>query len=270
MIKRLAIIGYGSIAKDTLQALQPLLSEHQVEVLILRRSTPSDSEKKALPVFARFTQDIAQFWDFSADFIIEAAGQEAVAQYLPNCLSTGADVLISSIGALANADLYAELLNIAQQSNRRILLPSGAIAGLDYIQSVKDAEEIEIAYESRKPVAAWLPELATLGIAPESVQQTFVLFEGSAAEAAKRYPQNLNVAATLALAGIGMDKTRVRVLVDPSLSQNQHHIFVKSEFGEMRLQVSNTPSPNNPKSSWIVAQSIAATVKKEFAQIKIA
>lgn len=269
MIKRLAIIGYGAIAKDVLHTLSPLLEAQGVEVLILKRSALSDNEQATLPSFVKVTQQLKQLWDFKADLIIEAAGQDAVAQYVPACLSTGADVLITSIGALAKSDLYAELLKVAKQFNSRVLLPAGAVAGLDYIQSIQDAEDIEVTYESRKPVAAWLPELESLGIASDTVEEPMVLFEGSAAEAAMRYPQNLNVAATLALAGVGMDKTQVRVVIDPALNQNQHHILVNSEFGEMRLQLSNTPSPSNPKSSWVVAQSVAAVVKKEFSNLKI-
>ena len=269
MIKRLAIIGYGAIAKDILHTLSPLLEEQGVEVLILKRSALSDIDADALPSFAKATQELKQLWDFKADLIIEAAGQDAVAQYVPACLSSGADVLITSIGALAKTDLYAELLKVAQHFNSRILLPAGAIAALDYIQSIKDAEDIKVTYESRKPVTAWLPELASLDIAVDMVKEPMVLFEGSAAEAAIRYPQNLNVAATLALAGVGMDKTHVRAVVDPALKQNQHQILVNSKFGEMRLQLSNTPSPSNPKSSWVVAQSVAAVIKKEFSTIKI-
>ena len=108
---------------------------------------------------------------YKADLIVEAAGQESVSQYVPACLSSGADVVVTSIGALANNDLYAELLKVAEQFKSRILLPAGAIAGLDYLQSVKDAEDIQVTYESRKPVAAWLPELKALGITPEALKQ---------------------------------------------------------------------------------------------------
>ncbi|HZJ96474.1 MAG TPA: aspartate dehydrogenase [Oligella sp.] len=269
MIKRLAIIGYGAIAKDVLIALSALLEKHAVEVLIVKRSALSEAEQSTLPPFVRVSQDPNQLWEFKADLVIEAAGQTSVAQFVPACLSSGADVLITSIGALANSDLYSSLRRVAEQFNSRILLPAGAIAGLDYLQSIKDTEGVQVLYESHKPVSAWLPELKALGLNADSVKEPLLLFEGSAAEAATRYPQNLNVAATLAIAGIGMDKTRVRVLVNPSLSQNQHHILVTSPFGEMRLQLSNTPSPSNPKSSWVVAQSIAAVVKKEFSALQL-
>lgn len=269
MIKRIALLGYGAIAKDVLKALDPLLQKRQITLLILKRSALSDSEQQELPAYADVAQHPEQLWKFKADLIIEAAGQEAVAQYVPACLSSGADVLITSIGALADTKLHAELLKVAEQFNRRILLPAGAIAGLDYLQSIRDAQELKVTYESHKPVNAWLPELDALGIAPEAIKEPMILFEGSASEAATRYPQNLNVAATLALAGTGMENTRVIVVVDPTLSQNQHHILITSEYGEMRLQLSNTPSPSNPKSSWVVAQSIATVVKKEFTNLKI-
>lgn len=267
MIQRLALIGYGAVAKDVLKALTPLLTQHGVEVLILKRSALSEAEERDLPSFAKVVKLPEELWGFKADLIIEAAGQESVAQYVPACLSSGADVLITSIGALVDSNLYSELLKIATQFNTRILLPAGAVAGLDYLESIKNAEDLQVTYESRKPVSAWLPELEALGLNPADIKEPFTLFEGSAEEAAQRYPQNLNVAATLALAGVGMKNTRVVVVVDPALHENQHHVLVNSQYGEMRLQLSNTPSPDNPKTSWVVAQSVANVVKREFEKI---
>lgn len=265
--QRIALIGYGAIGKDVVSYLRPLIERENIQFLVFTRKPLSPAQSQAHNTIAtlQFTTDKQYLWDFEPDLLIEAAGQAVVQTLIPEALSRSIDVVIASVGALADASLYQHLHDIACQQSATIWLPSGAIAGLDYIQSLAEVEGLSITYESRKPTAAWLPELQALGLAPEQVTEPIILYEGSATEAAKRYPQNLNVAATLALAGVGMDNTQVKVVVDPALNQNQHHILVQSPYGEMRLQLSNAPSPDNPKSSWIVARSVASVVLKRFA-----
>src|SRR5690606_36285192 len=96
-----------------------------------------------------------------------------------------------------------------------------------------------------------------------------VLYEGDAATAAQKYPKNLNVAATLALAGVGMKATRVTVIADPGVTENQHTIHVDSPLGRLTTQLVNQPSPTNPKTSWIVAQSVLALVQRQFARVVV-
>ena len=142
---------------------------------------------------------------------------------------------------------------------------SGAVAGLDYLQALAGRADAEVVYESRKPVAAWRAELPALGIDPETLDASRVLFSGSAREAALRFPKNLNVAATLALAGIGMERTRVEVVVDPQARGNQHTVRVNSPLGDMQIQLVNAPAPTNPKTSWLVAQSVLSTIRRHLA-----
>jgi aspartate dehydrogenase len=103
--------------------------------------------------------------------------------------------------------------------------------------------------------------LQARGLTPEGLEQPLVLFEGAARDAAKRYPANLNVAATLAIAGCGFDDTRVKVIIDPALQGNSHTITVTSDHGRMEICLANAPSPANPKSSWIVGKSVVAAVQ---------
>src|SRR3546814_12405578 len=109
-----------------------------------------------------------------------------------------------------------------------------------------------MTYESRKPIAVWLDELKALGLCPAALTEPVVLDEGSAEIAAQRYPKNLNVAATLALAGTGMQDTIVRVVADPQATANNHIIHVEGPAGTFESRIVNAPSPENPKSSYIV------------------
>jgi aspartate dehydrogenase len=126
----------------------------------------------------------------------------------------------------------------------------------------------EVVYTSRKPPAAWTDELAARGISGE-VDGEIELFSGTAAEAARRYPKNLNVAATMALAGLGMTATRVRVVADPAATGNTHELQVRGPAGTFSMRLENRPSPVNPKTSWLTALSVVAAIQRFYAPIQV-
>lgn len=267
MSYRIAFIGLGAIGLDVFNELKPLFQKMDADLMVLRRQGTGDACELEQGVYE--CSDIDELLARKPNLVIEAASQDAVKEMVPACLATGATVVVTSVGALADGELFERLVTVAEAHQARIIVPSGAIGGLDYIQAVRNAPDLQVVYESRKPVNAWLPELQELEIKPTSITEELVLFQGNAAEAARRYPKNLNVAATLALAGVGMNNTQVKVIVDPALTKNRHVITVRSQFGEMKLELTNTPSPSNPKSSWIVAQSIRSVIQQEFATLQL-
>jgi len=171
------------------------------------------------------------------DLIIEAASQKAVPMLVPALAY--ADALIMSVGALRDEALLKKLRSSAKKNKRAIYLPSGAIGGLDAIKSAAPAGLSEVTLETRKP-----PK--TLG---RDDRNEMVIFEGSAFEACEKFPQSVNVAATLSLAGIGFEKTRVRVVSDPKTDRNTHTITAKGTAGDFKFTVANVPSEENPKTS---------------------
>lgn len=255
---RILLIGYGAIASDVLDALPLVIDQSELGVLHRQKS-----ENNLSASFKHFS-NVESVRDWNPDLVIEAAGHEAVKSSVPVFLEYGIPVLVSSVGALHDVELFQRLLDLAEHGKTKLLLPSGAIGALDYVRAFRFTKEQKIVYESRKPLAAWQKELETLGYELSSINDPVVLFEGVAREAARLYPANLNVAATLALAGIGMDETKVRVIADPSLKGNQHHIHAQSDHGEMHVRFENTVSLANPKSSRIVAKSIVAVVQQYF------
>lgn len=266
MMKRIALIGYGAIGKDVYKELLSLTGQTKLSMLIYSRSIDvSFVETDCTQIASSFEEVLA----YQPDWVVECAGQEAVRAYVPTLLEKGISVILTSVGALADDALLKSIMRQLEKRKAQLVVPSGAVGGLDYIQSVKKAKDLEIVYESRKPIAAWSKELSSLNIKLDEITHEILLFEGSAAEAAIKYPKNLNVAATLALAGIGMERTMVRAVVDPKITRNQHIIQVSSQFGDMKITISNTPSPDNPKSSWIVARSISSILSREFEQLKI-
>ena len=186
------------------------------------------------------------------DLVVEAASQEAVKEYGVKVLESGKDLVIMSVGALADEGLFNDLMQQVNKSGCRIYVPSGAIAGLDGIKAAKIKGIDSVELTTRKPPA----ELGT------TTDKETVVYYGSAREGIKKFPKNVNVAATLSLAGIGFDKTKLRIIADPNVNRNIHEIRVGGFFGEFNVKMENLPSPNNPKTSYLAAMSAIATLKE--------
>lgn len=260
--RRILVIGYGAIAADLVADLGA--DGATVCGVFLR---PGSASRDKVPGGITVCETIEEIAAFGPDLVVEAAGHEAVREIVPECLARGLPVLIASIGALHDEPLKARLVAKAREGGGRLVLASGALGGLDYVRAVRPAAELDLAYESRKPPAAWARELQALGHDPETLEEPVTLFEGTARQAAASYPQNLNVAAALALAGSGFETTRVSVICDPRAKGNTHIVRSTSEYGEMHLSIVNRPSPTNPKSSWIVARALLAAIEQHFAPI---
>ncbi|MEM4633884.1 MAG: aspartate dehydrogenase [Candidatus Anstonellaceae archaeon] len=188
--------------------------------------------------------------------VVEAASQEAV-PLLEECLEY-CDVMIMSVGALTDDLLKERLYRKAKQHGRKIYIPSGAIGGLDAISSLRGKIK-SVLLETYKPPSS-------LG---RKDAERKIVFEGSAREACALYPKNINVAATLSLAGIGMQKTKVRIISDPAAKNIVHKIFVKSVAGKIEMIFDNLPSKHNPKTSMLAALSALDTIKKIEEEILI-
>lgn len=263
---KIATIGFGTIANDVFTGLKTI-EGHATDWAVLLR--PDSPRRAHVPASAIVFSSLNELLDWQPDLVIEAAGQAAVQDYVPRILRSGVNVVLVSIGALADAATYDIVVDAARKGHARLVLPAGAIASLDYLGALGNRTGTTVLYESRKPVAAWRQELCVLGLDPDDINEEVELFKGTASAAALRYPKNLNVAATLGLAGVGMEGTQVRVVADPHATGNQHRIVVESELGTLETKLVNSPSPNNPKTSWIVAQSVVHAVKRQFAPVLI-
>lgn len=150
--------------------------------------------------------------------------------------------------------LLAELNNLANEYNRRLYLPSGAVGGLDLLQNAHALGTVtSVELTTRKPASS---------LVDETLEEAKVIFEGNAAEAISRYPKNMNVSIVLAVASIGFEKTRVTLVADPKIDKNIHHIEVTGDFGEATFTIKNNPLPANPKTSYLAAMSILGTLKR--------
>ncbi|MDX8533283.1 aspartate dehydrogenase [Mesorhizobium sp. VK25A] len=246
----LGLIGYGAIARDIVSAFPP----DAVDWLMLLREGASPELPANVSVVAR----IEQLIEAKPLAVVEAASQGAVATYIPALLEAGIPTVVASVGALADATLHARIAAAGRSGGARLILPAGALGGLDYLRAIAALPDARVRYTSRKPPTAWEAELASLGLSAE--RDAVTLFEGTPAEAASAYPKNLNAAFAVALA-VGAEKVTVRVIADPKATGNSHEIEAESAAGTALFSMVNAPSPGNPKTSALTALSLVAALR---------
>jgi aspartate dehydrogenase len=191
------------------------------------------------------------------DAVVEAASHEAVREHLVPLLDAGVGVIVLSAGALADDVLRQAAERAAERSGALLYVPSGGIGGLDALRTACLAGVDEVSIQVAKPPAAWrgIALVERLGIDLQNLREPTLLFDGPAREGVPHFPQNVNIAAVLALAGVGMDRTRLKVVADPALSLNTHTIRVSGKSGRFTVVLENVPSPDNPKTSWLACYS---------------
>jgi aspartate dehydrogenase len=256
----IGIIGFGAIGRD----LAARLAGCGHRVLVLLR--PGSPTRGSVPPALALVDDIYDLIDREPDLVIEAAGQDALANHGPPLLTAGVTVIAASSGALADPDLYEDLEAAARAGDSRLIVPAGALGGLDYLAALRSADGSAVRYTSRKPVAAWRVELAAAGHNPERLTGEVILFEGEPAEAARLHPRNLNAGLTVALAAAPTPVT-VRVVADPAVALNTHEIEAEGPLGTASMRFANAPSADNPKTSALTAASLAAAVDRLLAPI---
>jgi len=263
------LIGCGGIAQDVVAALRDQGGENTVRIIgaLARRGRAETARAKLSGV--AIVESLDDLLALNPAVVTEVAGQGAVADHGETVLRTGRDLLIISVGALADPALLGRLKAAAQAGGSRILLPAGAIGGIDAIAAMRVAGLTSVRYRSRKPPAAWrgspAEQVADLG----SLTERTVLYRGTASEAALRYPQNANVAAAVALAGLGFDATEVELVADPAAPGNVHEIEAEGAAGRFAIQLQGKPSRSNPKTSALAAMSVVRALINEGASIVI-
>ncbi|MCG3089719.1 aspartate dehydrogenase [Sporosarcina cyprini] len=257
---KIGIIGTGNIATYLLEIFN---EEKQVEgkVVSLFGRNSEVGERLEQQYGVAFYTDFQAFLQSSIDIVVEAATVEAAVQYMRQIVENKTDLIVSSIGALKDDAFLREIRVLAERNEVTIYLPSGAIGGLDLLQSANAIGGLhDVRITTKKSPRS-------LGM--ESIKEAAVIFEGSAREAIDRFPRNINVALLLSLAGLGSEKTRVRVIADPDIDRNTHCIEAAGDFGEMRMEIENRPMPSNPKTSYLAALSVISTLKNKGNAVRI-
>ena len=199
--------------------------------------------------------------------LVDCAGHSGLAAHGPDALAAGIDVVTLSLGALADAGLAAALAEAAEAGGAQLHLASGAIGALDALRAGAAGGLQAVRYTGTKPPAGWAGSPAEAVLDLSRLTAPAVHFEGSAREAALRYPKNANVAAAVALAGMGFDETRARLVADPGVAGNLHEIEAEGAFGRFRFEITGASLPGNPRSSALAAMSALAEVRRLCARV---
>ncbi len=264
----ICIIGCGTIGRSLAEYAESepkieriFLVDHDMEFTRRLAAEFAGAEAVATPL------DVIE----EASLFIEAASGEAVREYGRDILEHGRDLLIMSIGVLADSELLADLLEAAEMNHSQIHLASGALGGLDALNSAAIGKIERVTLTTTKPPGGLRGNeyLKQIGIDVDTLTTAEKLFDGSALDAIRIFPRNINVAVCLSLVGIGLERTRVKIIVDPYTSRNTHRLLAMGEFGELECIVKNVPSKLNPKTSNLAAFSAAATLCKILSPIKI-
>lgn len=260
---KIGLIGCGSIGEFLLEQLNKNKQFRNYEI-----SAVFDARKKSTSKLEKLSQiyefevfgDLKAFLNSSIDIVVECANIQVVNKYATQIIQQK-DLVLISIGALAEQSLYEELQTVSKMRGTKVYLPAGAIGGLELIKAANIMKGLHtVSLISRKPLAA---------LSDESLVEETVLFEGSAKDAIEKFPANANVAITLSLAGLGIEKTQVKIIADPAVMKNNHTIQVQGDFGEATFTIENNPSPTNSKTSYLTALSILSTLQSLDEQITI-
>jgi len=245
VLRSVAFIGAGTIAREVARCIEAGGIPGTTLAGFLARSPETALPGPALDAAALRT----------AGVVVEAAGHDALREHGEAVLRHGTPLVCLSVGALADAGLRRRLFGAAEASGARLLVASGAVGGLDLLRAAAEAGLDEVVVEQRKPARTLLDAAEAAALS-----EPLVVFDGPVAEVVARFPKTTNVAAAVALAGIGFDETRARVIADPALAANQVRVSARGAFGAFTLELANVASAN-PQTSAIVAHSVVATLR---------
>lgn len=265
---RLGIIGCGAMARTLLNGLRTAQAPLTMVVCLSSARSLAKAEAclKDYPWDFTVSDRLEAFLAQKPDLVVEAAGQEAVRQHGGSILAAGIDLGIASVGCLTDDVLHQHLLATALSTGARLHILPGAVGGVDILAAARLSGLKEVLYTSRKPPAAWKGTKAEGCVGLDDLQDPFVFFKGSARDAATHYPQNANVAATIALAGVGLDHTQVQLIADPTVKRNIHEVQFVSGCAEAKLYIEGKAAPDNPKTSQTAGFSLARFVLNHLNQ----
>lgn len=256
------MIGFGAIGAAIVDLWARMLSERDRLAAVLVRSRQTEFASQRIGGRTLVTADVGAFLDCDLDVVIEAAGHSAIFEHGEQILAGGCELYVLSTGALADAGLR-ERLKAAAAAGRgagRIVIPAGALAGFDGLLSMRAGGLLSVKYTSAKPVHAWRNTPAEGSFRLDELKGPQVIFSGTAEQAAVEFPRNANLAAAVALAGIGFEKTRVELVADPALTENIGRIQAVSVVGKLDLTLTSVAFSENPKTSQITAMSAIAAL----------
>ncbi|MBI4358856.1 MAG: DUF108 domain-containing protein [Candidatus Omnitrophica bacterium] len=265
---RIGIVGCGTIGTALAKAIQQKFHKF-ASLFYIADISPLQIKKFLKKVRTKHLQTVSLSELVSkSDFIVETASVQAACEIIPKVLKAGKDILTLSVGGILKVQNLKRLL---ARSRGHIYIPSGGISGIDAVLAAKVGQIRSVQITTRKPLRSFrdAPYFFKNGIRLRKIRKPTLIFQGNAEKAIRNFPENVNVAVTLSLAGIGPRKTKVRVFTSPTYRYNMHEIKIEGRFGQVVSKVINLPSKENPKTSALAVGSAIATLEKIFAKMKV-
>lgn len=265
---KIGIVGCGAIGSSLANSIVSDFSDQTELAALFDAKT-----EKAYNLSGKFKRKIAtlnlEALIKKVGLVVEATSADSSFDIVKKTILASCDALIMSVGGVLKH--YEELAVLAKEKNARIYIPSGAICGIDGLKAARCGKINKVVLTTKKPPQAFLgnPYLLKKKIRLDNLKRETVIFEGRASSAVIHFPQNINVAATLSLAGIGPQATVVRIVASPHLVQNIHEIEIESEAGRIITRAENAVHPDNPKTSYLAVLSAIATLKQILEPIKV-
>jgi aspartate dehydrogenase len=253
---KVGIVGCGAIGSEVARAASAM--EGVSQVFLHDIDPDATAQLKGLPrtKVLRSAKSLVE----QSDLVIEAANKGVVQTLVRDVLAVGKKAMILTVGALAEDALREDLLNLARKHGGKLYVPSGAVMGVDGVKAAAVGDLKSVTLVTTKPPA---------GVDRNKTDRWTLLFSGPAREAVREFPKNVNVAATLSLAGLGFDATHVQVAIDPMATRNSHKVIIEGSFGRARIEVENMPSPTNPATSYLASLSAIALLRRIASPIEI-
>jgi len=262
---RIGLLGCGNIGSFISNAIN-VGRVSKIELVCIYDKNKENTNKlaKSLKKTPIVLDSVKDFSKYNLDLVVEAASQQAVKENLLVLLEGKMSVLVMSVGALLDNKLMKNVLEMCRNKSVSIYIPSGAIVGLDGVKSASSGKIYDVCLQSIKPKKSLIDNeyLKEKGVNVSTLKKKTLVFDGLATDAVCLFPKSVNVCAALSLAGIGADKTKVKIIVDPDADIIRHIISVKGEFGEFQTDVKNVLSLDNPKTSYMASLSAISTLRK--------
>ena len=260
---KIALIGYGAISQMLFDVFRQ--KKAPVEIIgVLVRPGRAKPVQKALGAKVAVVESLKALLKTKPDIVVEAASQDAVRDFGETVLKKGIDFMVIATGAYGDPKLFKKHIAAAEKGGARLRLPSGAIAGLDGLLAMRAGTLTQVKYTSIKPPHAWNGTPAETDFDLPSIKTRTVIFKGKPADAGRLYPKNANLAVTVALCGLGLDRTEIELVADPTLpaGTNASLLEVEGDSGTLVIERQGLAMPDNPKTGVLTALSMADDLMK--------
>ena len=250
---RITIVGCGSIGRTLAMAADRMEEVKRIYLIDIKKEK---AEKLATRLNKAIVVESVEDELYHCDLVVEAATQEAAKDVLLKTSSRGVDIMLTSVGALVEDDFRATVFDKAKNCDARIYIPSGPMFGMDGLRAAA-SDELDTV-----EMVLTAGDASFVDIDVSNIKERKVLFSGSAREAVKKFPKNINIAATVSLQGIGFDKTKVTIVLDPEAKTNRFDLIVEGKFGKSECTTSNVYSPESPYNSYLSSLSTISALER--------